>query len=128
VARLPGHRLTFPRFSQRHRCASAGFEPSPGDVLWGALYEVPDSELPVLHHNEGYDPDGPPALNRHEYRKVTVLRLGGSEAVEAMTYAAVPDGTAALPSAAYLATIIDGARYHNLPRTWLVVLNAVKTG
>ncbi len=41
VARLPGHRLCFPRFSPTRRCASAGFEPSPRDVLWGALYEIP---------------------------------------------------------------------------------------
>ena len=41
VARLPDHRLCFPRYSRTWRCASAGFEASPGDVVWGALYEVP---------------------------------------------------------------------------------------
>ena len=40
---------------------------------------------------------------------------------------AIPDGTSELPSRAYLDTIIDGANYHRLPRTWLVVLNAIRT-
>ena len=121
------HRLCFPRYSRAWRCASAGFEASPGDVLWGALYDVPDDDLPVLHHHEGYDPDGPPELNRHDFREMTVLRLGGSEPVGAMTYVAIPDGTGELPSRAYIDTIIDGARYHQLPRTWLVVLEAIRT-
>lgn len=127
VARLPGYRLCFPRYSRSRRCASAGFEPSPGDVLWGALYDISPDDLSILHYHEGYDPDGPPELNRHIFSEVTVLRLGGSEPVRAMTYAAVPDGTAELPSRAYLETIIDGARYHSLPRTWLVVLEAIRT-
>ncbi len=127
VARLADHRLCFPRFSRSWRCATAGFETSPGDVLWGALYEVPEEDLTVLHYHEGYDPYAPAELNRHDFRPVTVLRLPGSEPVEAMTYVAVPDGTDALPSRAYVDAIIDGARYHRLPRTWLVVLNAIRT-
>ena len=127
VARLTDHRLCFPRYSRAWRCATAGFEASPGDVLWGALYDVPDEDLPILHHHEGYNPDGAAELNRHDFRQITVLRLGGSEPVSAMTYVAIPDGTGELPSRAYMDTIIDGARYHRLPRTWLVVLEAVHT-
>ena len=127
VARLLDHRLCFPRYSRTRRCASAGFEPSPGDMLWGALYDVPDEDLPILHYHEGYNPDGAAALNRHDFRRITVLRLGGAEPVSAMTYAAIPDGTGELPSRTYMDTIIDGARYHRLPRTWLVVLEAVRT-
>jgi hypothetical protein len=128
VARLPGHRLCFPRFSRTWRCASASIAPSRNDVVFGALYEVPADEVAVLNYQQGYDPDGPPELNRHELREFTVLRMGGSEPVAAMTYVAVPDGTSALPSAAYMNIIIDGARYHGLPRAYLVVLKAVRTG
>ena len=38
-----------------------------------------------------------------------------------------PTAPSELPSRAYVDTIIDGARYHRLPRTWLVVLNAIRT-
>jgi hypothetical protein len=44
-----------------------------------------------------------------------------------MTYFAVPDGTTARPSAAYLQAIIDGAEYHGLPLAYLAALQAVRT-
>ena len=127
VARLPDHRLCFPRFSRSRGSASASIEPSSGDVVFGALYDLPADEVPVRHYQHGYDPDGPADLNRHDFRQITVRRQGGSEPVKAMTYVAIPDGTAALPSAAYMNAIMDGARYHGLPRAYMVVLQAVKT-
>lgn len=130
AARLPDHRLCFPRFSRTWGCASASFTPSHGDVLFGALYEVPDNEILVLHHLEGCDPDSPPETNRHNFQEIAVRQLAGargSVSVMAMTYVAVPDETEALPSATYLNAIIDGARYHNLPRAYIAVLAAVKT-
>jgi hypothetical protein len=127
VARLTGHRLCFPRFSRTWNGASASITPSRNDTVFGVLYEVPPDELTALHYQFGYDPEGPADLNRHELRAVTVLKVGGSEPVQAMTYVAAPDGTTALPSAAYVNAMIDGARYHGLPRAYLVVLNAIRT-
>lgn len=130
VARLPGHRLHFPRFSRTWGCASASITPSEGSVVFGALYEVPAEDLLILHHQEGYNPNGRPDGNRHDFRAITVRRLsalGGSQPVTAMTYIAAPDGTNALPSAAYLDSIIDGARYHNLPRAYIAALRSVRT-
>ena len=128
VARLPGHRLHFPRFSRTWGCASASIAPSPNDVVFGVLYDVPLDDVAILHYHKGYDPDGPPELNRHTLREVTVLRMGGSEPVKAITFVAVPDKTTALPSQAYMNAIIDGARYNGLPRAYIVVLKSVKTG
>jgi hypothetical protein len=127
VARLRGHRLIFPRFSRTWGCASASIEPSPNDAVFGVLYDVPHDDIPILHHHQGYDPDGPLELNRHTLREVNVLRMGGSEPVKAITYVATPDAPDALPSKAYMNTVIDGARYHGLPRAYLVLLQAVKT-
>ena len=127
VGRLPDHRLVFRRFSRINRGATAGFEPHAGEVVWGALYEIPSDELPILHQQEGYAPDGPASLNEAEFRQVTVLRLGGSEAVPAVTYVPVPDGTAVPPSRGYVDLTIQGATFHGLPKAWLVVLQSVRT-
>jgi AIG2-like family len=127
VARLPDHRLSFSRFSRTWGCASASLAPRRGETVFGVLYNVPDEESYVLHSQHGFDPDGAPEFNDQEFRNVTVLRVGGSEPVTAGTYIAVPDGTTALPSATYMNLLIDGARYHNLPRAYLVVLRAVPT-
>jgi gamma-glutamylcyclotransferase (GGCT)/AIG2-like uncharacterized protein YtfP len=127
VARLMDYRLCFPRYSRARQCATAGIEPSPGAAVWGVLYEIPESDIPVLNHVEGYDPSGPPTGNERMLREVTVLRMGGSEQVKAMTYFAVPDGTDALPSAGYLQSIIDGAEYHGLPKACIAALERVVT-
>jgi cation transport regulator ChaC len=127
VARLVDYCLCFPRRSEMRPGASAGIEPRPGNAVWGVLYDVPDSDLNVLNHHEGFDPQGPAAQNRHVLREVTVLRMGGSEAVKAMTYFAVPDGTTSPPSAAYMNTLIDGAYYHGLPKAYIAALERVRT-
>jgi hypothetical protein len=128
VARLPNYKLVFPRYSREWGGAAASIAQSPNDAVFGALYDLPPDDVPVLHHHKGYDPDGPPELNEHVFRQVTVRRMANSEAVHAWTYVAVPDNTTALPSRAYLNALIDGARYHGLPRAYLVVLQAMRTG
>ncbi len=128
VARLANYKLVFPRYSTQWRGATASILPSPNDVVFGALYDLPPDEVPVMHHHEGYDPDGPPELNEHVFREVSVRRLvAGSESISAWTYIAVPDNTPSPPSADYIKSMMDGARYHGLPRAYLVVLQAMKT-
>jgi hypothetical protein len=105
----------------------ASILPSPNDAVFGALYDILPDDIPVLHHDKGYDPDGPPELNEHLFREVSVRRLAAGETISAWTYVAVPDSTDGLPSAAYVDAMLDGARYHKLPRAYLVVLQAMKT-
>ncbi len=127
VARLMDYRLCFPRFSRARNCATASIEPSSSSAVWGVLYEIPPNDIPVLNYHEGYDPGAPVAHNERILREVTVLRMGGSEAGKAEAYFAVPDGTAALPSAAYLQTIVDGANFHGLPKACIAALATVRT-
>ena len=101
--------------------------PSASDAVFGALYDLPPDDVPILHHHKGYDPESPPELNEHVFREVTVRRLSTGEAVSAWTYIAVPDNTTAPPSAAYVNAIIDGARYHGLPRAYMLVLQGIRT-
>lgn len=128
VARLPNHKLVFPRYAREWGGAVASIAASANDVVFGALYDLPPDDVPVLHYHKGYDPDGPPELNEHVFRDVTVRRLATSEALSAWTYVALPDNTTALPSRAYLNAMMDGGRYHGLPRAYLVALQAMKIG
>lgn len=126
VVRLPDYRLCFPRFSPVRLCATAGIEAQKGETVWGVLYSVAEDDIPILHYHEGFDPLGPGDANRHVLKEVTVVMPGvGTHA--AMTYFAVPDGTKERPSRDYLDTILDGARYHNLPRAWLFYLENIVT-
>jgi hypothetical protein len=126
VARLADYRLCFPRVSRAWNGAIAGIAPSHGAAVFGALYDVPADEVPVMHYHKGYDPAGEAEANEHQFGEVSVRRAGG-ETVAAWTYAAVPDGSTARPSAAYLNAMLDGARYHGLPRAYIVVLERIRT-
>jgi hypothetical protein len=126
VARVMNYRLCFPRFSRERQCATASIEPADGGAVWGVLYDIPTNDLPVLNYHEGYDPSVPVARNERILREVTALRIGGSDSVKAMAYFAVPDGTDALPSRAYLQSIIDGAEFHGLPKACIAALEAVR--
>ena len=127
IARLPGHRLGFPRFSPMRACATAGIESHATESVWGVLYRLEADDIPTLDHYEGYDPQGPADGNRHMLREVNVVRPGGAAPQAAMTYFAIADGTKHLPSRHYMDTIIDGARYHGLPRAWVGFLETVAT-
>lgn len=128
VARVMDYRLCFPRFSRERQCATASIEPAAGNAVWGVLYEIPPHDLPVLNYHEGYDPAVLVTRNERILREVTALRLGGAAEVKAMAYFAVPDGTDALPSRAYLESIIDGANFHGLPKACIAALEGVRTG
>jgi len=127
IARLENYWFAFPRFSPSDRSATISIVESPGSVVWGALYEVPEEDVPILNHVHGCDPDGPPGINDHVAREVNVQRLGHVQPLVASTYVAVPDERKALPSEAYMTLILDGARYHGLPKAYLAALQAVRT-
>lgn len=127
IARLPGHTLVFPRFSPVRRCATAGIAVHQQSTVWGVLYQLAEEDVPILHFHEGYDPYGPAENNRHDLREIEVVRTGASAPQTALTYVAIPDGTTERPSRAYVDLILDGARYHNLPRAWLSFLESVPT-
>lgn len=91
AAVLPDHRLVF-RFW-------ADLEPSGGDRALGALYEVPESDVPSLDEYEDC-----PEL----YRRVTVTVRTEDGAVEAATYRMHPGYEFAPPAEAYLALIEQG--------------------
>ena len=127
VARLAAHWISFPRFSPSDRSATISIVENPNGVVWGALYDVPEEDVPILNHVHGCDPEGPANLNQHVAREVSVQPLGHTQPVVATTYVAVPDDRKALPSAAYMNLILDGAHYHGLPRAYVAALQAVRT-
>lgn len=128
AARLRDWSIAFPRYSASERSAVASILRQPGESVWGALYEVPDRELPILDSIFGFYPDGLLQIDEYVRREVEVERQGRPLPVVAHTYVAIPDDRETPPTADYMMLIIDGARYHGLPRAYIGALNAVKTG
>jgi hypothetical protein len=117
-ALLRHHRLAFTLPSLRWTGHAADILPAPGSRVWGVLWKLPD----------------PAALDAFEKRydraEVELLRFDGdhSEGVpsRAFTYTVKPEHRAdeALPAAAYLERMIDGAHAGRLPAYYVEFLRS----
>jgi len=89
--------------------------PSPGEQVWGAIFEVTDEDLKLM---DRFEEDIPPSAFRQV--QVTVLTEAG-EKVLVTTYAATPIGKFK-PKAHYLDWVMKGLKYWKLPdeaiETW----------
>lgn len=46
IARLPGFRLAFTRFSTNNRCGAADIIPEAHGAIWGVVYQIKDEDRP----------------------------------------------------------------------------------
>ena len=108
LATLPEHTIKFCRWSSQWRCGLASVTPSPGEQVWGAVFEVTDEDLKLM---DLFEEDVPPSAFRQV--QVTVLTEAG-EKIPVTTYAASPIGKFK-PKAHYLDWVMKGLKHWKLP-------------
>jgi gamma-glutamylcyclotransferase len=118
IGRLDGYRLVFPRFSTKRKCGAASVEPSPGDQVWGVIYNMHADDLIALDGHEGCLPEREPHLNNYN-RKLVEIARDDSVIVPCITYIATPQHGSYQPSLHYHGLIVTGARENGLP-DWYV--------
>jgi len=111
VARLPGYRLDFTRFSRRYRAGVADIVPDGGSHVWGVVYELDERELGPLDEKEG--------VAMGAYRRIEVHVETDGTAIRAMAYEVVEKSAPVRPAASYLKTILTGARHWRLPEEYV---------
>jgi len=118
-AQLPEHRLAFTRRSRNWGGGVADILPAEGKTVWGLVYELTEADVERLDKHEGH-----PTL----YRRVPVaVTLADGQEVRAETYVVVKKAARETrPSAAYLNTIVDGAREHGLPDEYVGFLEGLR--
>ncbi|MBI2485611.1 MAG: gamma-glutamylcyclotransferase [Deltaproteobacteria bacterium] len=90
--------------------SKANLVDSPGDIVWGVLYEINSSEIGVLDRVEG------------GYRRTTLEVLNDSDdTINAEVYISTIV-TTDLPYDCYKKLILEGARKHQLPNDYLEYL------
>ena len=117
-AHLDGYRVCFPRKSFVRDCAVISVEPSPGEEVWGALYELDGTDIARLDEREGYDKRRDRQLNQSN--RITVRVEGADErAVLAEVYVAVASADPGLPTPQYVGYLIASAAECGLPKSHL---------
>jgi gamma-glutamylcyclotransferase len=114
VVRLPGHRLIFQEVESDGPAYANIVIPGPG--VLGVIYRFSEADFERLDTFEtGYVRHG-----------VSVVDMQG-EPIEAIAYLVEsrPGLREARPSAEYLARIVDGARHHGLPESYVNCIVAI---
>lgn len=62
TAYLPDHNIRFCRWSTQWRCGLASVVPSPGEKVWGAVFEITDEDLKLADEFEGMSRKEPTAI------------------------------------------------------------------
>ncbi len=96
----------------------ATVSPSPGHHVWGAIWNVSDSDLASLDRYEGVAG----GLYRREFTTV----MAKNQPIDSLLYIENYDDHG-MPRPDYLERIIAGARWFDLPQAWIDDLAAVPT-
>ena len=117
-ARLDDYRLAFTRPSARWGGGAADVIPAVGQVVWGVLYAIDDETLMALDRKEGVGV---------AYRRFDCcVKVGGDKEYNALSYTVIDKADPELsPVIAYKAALLEGAREHRLPASYIVAIEAV---
>ncbi len=113
-ARLDGYRLAFTRPSRRWGGNAADILPDRLSHVWGVAWDVSGAHLESLDRFEG--------VASGAYQRIDVSLSTDSAELAAIAYAVVAPEEDGRPSSRYLHTILEGAREHGLPASWLAHL------
>ena len=110
VGRLPGHRLTFNRYSDGWKGGVADVVPDPASEVWGVVWDLSPSDMSALDDYEGY----PAAYTRIE----TTIELRSGQRVDAWVYTVVEKSSFVAPRPEYLKIILDSAEAFAFPEEY----------
>lgn len=117
-ARLDGHRLAFDLPSRYWGGWVADVVPEAGSVVWGVLWRLRPEHWAALDDYEDVD--------EQRYRRLTLdVTTADGRPVRAQLYRVVRPRGEGRPSAAYLRTILEGAREHGLPAPYVAWLETL---
>ncbi|MDE0887479.1 MAG: gamma-glutamylcyclotransferase [Myxococcota bacterium] len=115
VAQLDAHRLVFNKPSA-DGSGKANLIPEPGSVAWGVVWSIPATAWTTL---DGFEPG---------YRRTSCrIHDGAGQSHCAQVYLFEAPGTEQLPYAGYVEHLLEGAREHGLPETFVRFLTGVRT-
>lgn len=115
-ARLPGYRLDFTTYSTSRDGGAADIVAEDGAELWGIVYEVSDADLTELDRREG-----------SKYRRIAVqVQPPGQDELPTSAYEVMNKQEFQQPTQDYLQLLIDAARHHDFPDTYVRQIEAAR--
>jgi gamma-glutamylcyclotransferase (GGCT)/AIG2-like uncharacterized protein YtfP len=119
IAKLPDYEFGITRHSRLRDCGTANVFPVNGREVWGAVYEVSDTDLIIM---DGFE-DG----YRREILSVYAPD-NSSQPLRALVYIAEIESDVPPPNPEYKRLILEGAHHWNIPSSYIVMLETIQTG
>ncbi len=117
---LHDYKIAFTIFSKKRNCGCADIIQSTGDVVWGLLYEVSESDLMNLDKEEGHP--------NHYKRFQVEVRDTNEQSHIAETYeVATKEADFLKPSKEYLGLMVDAAITFNFPAEYRNYISKIET-
>ncbi|MBN2077469.1 MAG: gamma-glutamylcyclotransferase [Spirochaetes bacterium] len=112
VAELKDYALSFNYYSGSRKGGAANIMASPGDLVYGLLFEVNEEEFEMIARKEGAP---------NFYETIDVLVTVGGEDIRARTFKVAPERETAFtePTREYMDIIIAAAEAHRFPAWYL---------
>ena len=112
TAKLYNYKIYFPYYSANYKGGLSGILQEPGEIVYGAVYQIPENEILDLDTLEGV-PD-------NEYKRETFwVEAFNGEKIRADIYRVVEPKGPFTPSIKYLDILIDGAKSRNFPEEYI---------
>lgn len=126
IARFPGYKLAFTRYSNRWEGGVADMIKSKGTEVYGVIYTLSEKDLDSLDQCEGYNGNRAASLNSYNRREIEIVTTDRIESsVKAWTYFATKQADFLPPSARYLQQIIEGAISSGFPEIYIAHLRTI---
>jgi gamma-glutamylcyclotransferase (GGCT)/AIG2-like uncharacterized protein YtfP len=124
---VDGYRIAFTVLSKTRNCAAADMEPSPGDKVWGVLYEVPE----LLIDRKTADLNGRKSLDAIEgegknyTRCSVVVRSATGDIHTAITYRVSNPQPNLRTSLEYVGYIVRGLRERGVSEQYVANVKTI---
>lgn len=109
-ASLKGYKFVYQGYTKRWDGAVGNIIKSPGDGVWGGVYEISQKDLDSLDVCENY----PKVYNRDSFK----VKGKDGKTIEVITYFRKSDKVDS-PSSSYRNTTVQGAKECNLPKQYI---------
>jgi gamma-glutamylcyclotransferase len=123
------YQLVFDVFSTKRGCAAADIRRTPGERVWGVLYDIPHHLMTrqAARHFERRSFDAIEGEGTNYRREQIQVRKPGGEIVTALTYVVINPQPNLRTSAEYVGHIVAGLRDHGVPEEYIATVKRIAT-
>lgn len=121
------YQLAFDVWSTRRGCAASDIVPSPGNKVWGVIYEVPDFLMSrdTARKQKRKSLDAIEGEGTNYTRQLITVKSAAGDVLNAITYRVIHPTPGISTSIEYVGYIVRGLREHGVGAEYIAKVKAI---